>query len=62
MDREQIFQVIRSLARSQGFYSRLLEQYSELRDNDPEEFDRCMMVLEAQNFQDALDVVLYFES
>ena len=62
MDREQILHVIRELARSQGFYGRLLESYSELRDRDPEEFDRCMMVLEAQNFQDTLDVVLYFES
>lgn len=61
MDREQIMQVIRSLAKSQGFYGRLLYGIQELQKNDPEEADRLLSVLEAQKFNDALDVILYFE-
>ena len=61
MDREQIMQVIRSLATSQGFYGRLLYDIQELQKNDHEEADRLLSVLEAQKFNDALDVILYFE-
>ena len=61
MDREQIMQVIRSLAKSQGFYGRLLCGIQELQKNDPEEADRLLSMLEVQKFNDALDVILYFE-
>ena len=61
MKREQIMQVIRSLAKSQGFYGRLLRDIQELQKNDPEEADRLLSMLEAQKFNDALDVILYFE-
>lgn len=61
MDREQIMQVIRNLAKSQGFYGRLLHDIQELQKNDPKEADRLLSVLEAQKFNDALDVILYFE-
>ena len=61
MDREQIMQVIRNLAKSQGFYGRLLHDIQELQKNDHEEADRLLSVLEAQKFNDALDVILYFE-
>ena len=61
MDREQLMQVIRSLAKSQGFYGRLLHGIQELQKSDPEGADRLLSVLEAQKFKDALDVILYFE-
>ena len=61
MDREQIMQVIRSLAKSQGFYGRLLHDIQELQRNEPEEADRLLSVLEVQKFNDELDVILYFE-
>ena len=61
MKREQIMQVIRNLAKSQGFQGRLLYDIQELQKNDPEEADRVLSVLEAQKFNDALDVILYFE-
>lgn len=61
MDREQIMQVIRNLARSQGFYCRLLYNIQELQKSDHEEADRLLSVLEAQKFNDVLDVILYFE-
>ena len=61
MSREQIMLVIRRLASSQGFYGRLLHDIQELQKNDPEEADRLLSVLEAQKFNDELDVILYFE-
>ena len=61
MDREQIMQVIRNLAKSQGCYGRLLHDIQELQKNDHEEADRLLSVLEAQKFNDELDVILYFE-
>ena len=61
MSREQIMLVIRRLASSQGFYGRLLHNIQELQKNDPEEADRVFSVLEAQKFNDVLDVILYFE-
>ena len=62
MNREQIMQVIRMLAKSQGFYSRLLEGLMEMRDERPDELDNYLSLLESKNFQDELDIVLYFES
>ena len=61
MDREQIMQVIRTLANSQGLYGRLLYDIQELQNNNPEEADRLFSILEAQKFNDELDIILYFE-
>lgn len=61
MDREQIMQVIRNLAKSQGFYGRLLYDIQELQNNNPEEADRLFSIFEAQKFNDELDMILYFE-
>lgn len=61
MDREQIVQVIRNLANSQGLYGRLLYDIQELQNNNPEEADRLFSILEAQKFNDELDIILYFE-
>ena len=54
MKKEQILNVIKSLAKSQGFYGRLLEHINE----QPSYLD----FLEKQNFKDAIDFVLYMES
>ena len=54
MNKEQILDVIKSLAKSQGFYGRLLEHINE----EPTYLD----FLEKQNFKDAIDFVLYMES
>ena len=53
MNRTEIRQAIRQLAKSQGFYCRLLSAI----DENPEILD----VLEEQNFKDTLDLVLYLE-
>lgn len=61
MNREQILDVIQTLAMSQGFYGRLLRAIRELEEEEPERYEEAMQELEAQNFGDAVDVVLYFE-
>lgn len=58
MDRTQIIDTIKDLACSQGFYGRLLEQLCELPEED---YNNVMEDLEAQHFNDTLDLVLYLE-
>jgi hypothetical protein len=54
MNKKQILDVIKSLAKSQGFYGRLLEHIND----GPSYLD----FLEKQNFVDVVDFVLYMES
>ena len=62
MDREAILGAIADLARSQGFYGRLLRAIEEVREEDEERYEELMETLEEQNFGDTLDMVLYFET
>ena len=62
MKRDEILKAIGSLASSQGLYSRLYLNLTELRTDDPDEYDRIMTQLEEQNFKDAVDLVMYLES
>ena len=59
MNINEILDIIKSLAASQGFYGRLLESIQEL---DADQFEQLKDDLEAQNFSDVLDVVLFFET
>lgn len=61
MDIEQIMAAIRSLAESQGYYGRLYNELWEMQTNDHEKWEEVKNKLEAQNFSDSLDVVMYFE-
>lgn len=61
MKMKQILLEIRNLSYSQGFYGRLLRSLLELKDNDPDEYEEVKNQLEGQNFQDVVDMVLYFE-
>lgn len=56
MDRQQIHQTLFWLAQSQGFYGRVLRNIEEAPNQD-EIWDE----LEAQNFKEPLDIVMYFE-
>lgn len=58
---DDILNLIRSLARSQGFYGRLYQSLISTRDNDPDKWERIVEELESQNFSDDLSVILYFE-
>ena len=55
MNREEILKTIRSLAKSQGFYGRLLEAIEE---DDSDEF---IQELIDQQFKDSVDLILYLE-
>lgn len=59
MNRYQIENLLQTLAMSQGFYGRLLNQIYSLNDEDQE---RVWEELENQHFGSDLDVVLYFEA
>lgn len=58
MNREQILDTFRDLAKSQGFYGRLLANIDLL---DEETRDAFLSDLESQNFSDAVDLVMYIE-
>lgn len=58
MKRDEIMKTIRSLAQSQGFYGRLL---ADIEDLSEERYDEVMTQLEAQNFKDSVDLVLFLE-
>lgn len=58
MKREEIMEIIKTLASSQGFYGRL---YRDLMALDEEEYDEVMTELESQNFKDGADLVMFIE-
>ena len=62
MEMQDIMHTIRTLARSQGFYSGLYNYLCNIQENDPVSFDDISLELEAQEFHSAVDVVLYFET
>lgn len=62
MKRDDILKLIRQLAFSQGFYSRLYGELMDCKENDPSSYDDYMSELEAKNFASDLDVVLFFET
>lgn len=61
MDRNDILNAIKDLSCSQGFYGRLLARILEVKEYDPDAYENLMEELEAQNFSDPVDMVLYFE-
>ena len=61
MKYEEIKEVIKSLASSQGFYGRQLRFLEEIEKNE-EQFEEVKKVLEEQNFKEPLDIVMWFES
>ena len=58
MKREEILNAIQMLSRSQGTYGRI---YKALTDGS-EEAEQTLDMLEAQNFADVVDMVLWIES
>ena len=58
MNRLEILNTIKQLAQSQGYYGRLLNNISELNN---EQKDKLFTYLEEQKFNDPVDLVLFFE-
>ena len=61
MHEDDILDAIYKLSLSQGFYGRLLDDWMRQREYDPDGYDELMGMLEEQKFEDALDMVLFFE-
>lgn len=61
MNIEEVVDVIEMLADSQGFYGRLLEEILYIEENDPLKYEIFKTVIEKQEFQDPVDVVMFFE-
>lgn len=60
-DIEQVVDVIEMLSYSQGFYGRLLDEILYIEENDPIKYEVFKTVIEKQEFENPVDVVLFFE-
>lgn len=58
---EQVIDVIKMLSQSQGFYGRLLEEIKYIEENDPMSFEVFKDMIEKEEFENPVDVVLFFE-
>lgn len=56
-----IREAIKQLAKSHGSYGRLDARLDELQAEDPDKYDEVMQELDAQNFKDMVDLVMYLE-
>jgi hypothetical protein len=59
MTSKQIIQLFKDLARSQGFYGRLLAQLQDIRSNDIEKFDEIMQ--EFSKYETPVDLIMAIE-
>lgn len=57
MNKKEILEMVKSLASSQGFYTRLYQYLSE----GSEESEEYLDMLEEKNFKDSVDLILYLE-
>lgn len=60
-DIEEVVDVIEMLSYSQGFYGRLLDEILYIEENEPEKYEKFKEVIEKQEFNDPVDVVMFFE-
>ena len=60
-DVEKVIEVVQMLSHSQGFYGRLLREINYIQEYEPEKFEEFKEIIEAQEFKDPVDVVLFFE-
>lgn len=58
---DDILDVFRTFAQSQGFYGRLLRDLQEIEDYDPDRYEAIKEHFESQHFKDGLDVILFVE-
>lgn len=57
----EILSLIRLLAMSQGFYGRLYNDIMELKSYDPMGYNYFVEELEARNFKDKFDFIMFVE-
>ena len=61
MNIEEVVDVIEMLSYSQGFYGRLLEEILYIEENEPNKYEVFKEIIEKQEFENPVDVVLFFE-
>ena len=61
MKMNEILDMIRGLAQSQGMYGRLYAELIRLKEEEPETYEKVKEDWEARNFKDNLDFILFFE-
>lgn len=61
MKMNDIIEVIKMLACSQGFYGRMYDAIAELKAYDPQGYEDLVEDWESKNFADAVDFVMYVE-
>lgn len=59
MKREEMLKCFKQLAQSQGMWGRLLQQIDEM---DEESRENMWAQLEAKNFKDRLDLIMFIEN
>ena len=61
MKMNDILNTLKRLSLSQGYYDSIYHGIRSMEVTDPESYDFLVEELEAQNFADAIALVLYFE-
>ena len=61
MKMKEIKETIKSLASSQGSYGRLLASIETMEEMFPQDYAELVEELESQNFQNAVDLIMYIE-
>jgi hypothetical protein len=61
MKMEELLNIIKQLANSQGFYGRLLRELEEIKQQEPAKYADIVEKWEAKNFTDSLDFILWLE-
>lgn len=61
MKMKEIKETIKSLASSQGSYGRLLASIETMEEMFPQDYEKLAEELESQNFQNAVDLIMYIE-
>lgn len=61
MTMDEIMDVIKELAQSQGMYGRLYRAIQEAKEEAPGEYEKLKTDWEAHNFKTALDFILFIE-
>ena len=61
MKRDELMEVIYSLAGSKGFYNRLANSLVGMKRYDTEMYDKVMTEWEEMNFTDSVDFIMYLE-
>lgn len=59
---EEVIDVIEELSYSKGFYEQLLEEIIYIEENEPKKYEVFRDIIEKQEFEDPVDVILFFES